>query len=167
MGGINCPPGGGGISDEFMSEYIAELASYSKSLFGASANFYAANVAIEEAVLSNGDVVCAVQLLDSCMRALSDAVSTLGTVASLWSSVRSPEVDFGEQQQMISEARGLVEVACLELQGMDVRDSLQGSLWRDPALTQAFVGALKALSEATEWQATFAQAPAPANLIAR
>lgn len=106
MGGINCGGGGGGnVSLEFSTEYIEQLASYCKSLFDGSAKFFEANVAIEDAVMTGGDLVTAMQLLSSSEDALTSARATLGTVAALWSSVRTPEVDFGEQQKLISDAR--------------------------------------------------------------
>ena len=107
MGGINCGGGGGGggnIAPEFSAEYVEQLASYCKSLFDGSAKFFEANVAIEDAVMTGGDLVAAMQLLSSSEDALTSARATLGTVAALWSSVRTPKVDFGEQQKLISDA---------------------------------------------------------------
>lgn len=116
MGGINCGGGGGGnVSLKFSTEYIEQLASYCKSLFDGSAKFFEANVAIEDAVMTGGDLVTAMQLLSSSEDALTSARATLGTVAALWSSVRTPEVDFGEQQKLISDAVNKVAVARLEL----------------------------------------------------
>ena len=90
MGGINCGGGGGGnVSLEFSTEYIEQLASYCKSLFDGSAKFFEANVAIEDAVMTGGDLVTAMQLLSSSEDALTSARATLGTVAALWSSVRT------------------------------------------------------------------------------
>ena len=94
------------------------------------------------------------------------ARATLGTVAALWSSVRTPEVDFGEQQKLVADAVVKVAVARLELQTLAISGSLQQSLWRDPALTSSFVTALESLSQTTQWQAKFAQVFAPANLVA-
>lgn len=105
------------------------------------------------------------QLLSSSEDALTSARATLGTVAALWSSVRTPEVDFGEQQKLISDAVSKVVVARLELQTLAVSGSLQQSLWQDPALTSNFVAALKSLSRTTSWQGEFAQVFAPANLV--
>ena len=80
MGGINCGGGGGGnVSLEFSTEYIEQLASYCKSLFDGSAKFFEANVAIEDAVMTGGDLVTAMQLLSSSEDALTSA----------WSSRRS------------------------------------------------------------------------------
>lgn len=166
MGGINCGGGGGGkVSLEFSAEYIEQLASYCKSLFDGSAKFFEANVAIEDAVMTGGDLVAAMQLLSSSEDALTSARATLGTVAALWSSVRTPEVDFGEQQKLISDAVNKVAVARLELQTLAVSGSLQQSLWQDPALTSNFVAALESLSRTTSWQGEFAQVFAPANLV--
>lgn len=166
MGGINCGGGGGGnVSLEFSTEYIEQLASYCKSLFDGSAKFFEANVAIEDAVMTGGDLVTAMQLLSSSEDALTSARATLGTVAALWSSVRTPEVDFGEQQKLISDAVNKVAVARLELQALAVSGSLQQSLWQDPALTSNFVAALESLSRTTSWQSEFAQVFAPANLV--
>ena len=82
MGGINCGGGGGGkVSLEFSAEYIEQLASYCKSLFDGSAKFFEANVAIEDAVMTGGDLVAAMQLLSSSEDALTSARATLGTVA--------------------------------------------------------------------------------------
>lgn len=103
MGGINCGGGGGNVSPGFSAEYIEQLASYCKSLFDGFAKFLEANVAIEDAVMTGGDLVAAVQLLSSSEDALTSARATLGTVAALWSSVRTPEVDFGEQQKLIMQ----------------------------------------------------------------
>ena len=90
MGGINCGGGGGGnVSLEFSTEYIEQLASYCKSLFDGSAKFFEANVAIEDAVMTGGDLVTVMQLLSSSEDALTSARATLGTVAALWSSVRT------------------------------------------------------------------------------
>lgn len=61
MGGINCGGGGGNVSPEFSAEYIEQLASYCKSLFDGSAKFLEANVAIEDAVMTGGDLVAAEQ----------------------------------------------------------------------------------------------------------
>lgn len=169
MGGINCGGGGGGggnIAPEFSAEYVEQLASYCKSLFDGSAKFFEANVAIEDAVLTGSDMTVAVQLLSDSEGALMSARATLGTVAALWSSVRTPEVDFGEQQKLIAEAAAKVAVARLELQTLAISGSLQQSLWRDPALTSNFVAALESLSQTTRWQAKFAQVFAPANLVA-
>ena len=166
MGGINCGGGGGGkVILEFSAEYIEQLASYCKSLFDGSAKFFEANVAIEDAVMTGGDLVAAMQLLSSSEDALTSARATLGTVAALWSSVRTPEVDFGEQQKLISDAVNKVAVARLELQTLAVSGSLQQSLWQDPALTSNFVAALESLSRTTSWQGEFAQVFAPANLV--
>jgi len=72
MGGINCGGGGGGnVSLEFSTEYIEQLASYCKSLFDGSAKFFEANVAIEDAVMTGGDLVTAMQLLSSSEDALT------------------------------------------------------------------------------------------------
>ena len=69
MGGINCGGGGGGnVSLEFSTEYIEQLASYCKSLFDGSAKFFEANVAIEDAVMTGGDLVTAMQLLSSSVK---------------------------------------------------------------------------------------------------
>jgi hypothetical protein len=165
MGGINCG-GGGNIAPEFSAEYVEQLASYCKSLFDGSAKFFEANVAIEDAVLTGSDMTVAAQLLTDSEGALMSARATLGTVAALWSSVRTPEVDFGEQQKLIAEAAAKVAVARLELQTLAISGSLQQSLWRDPALTSNFVAALESLSQTTRWQAKFAQVFAPANLVA-
>ena len=70
------------------------------------------------------------QLLSSSEDALTSARATLGTVAALWSSVRTPEVDFGEQQKLISDAVNKVAVVRLELQTLAVSGSLQQSLWQ-------------------------------------
>lgn len=72
MGGINCG-GGGNVSLEFSAEYIEQLASYCKSLFDGSAKFFEANVAIEDAVMTGGDLVAAMQLLSSSEDALTSA----------------------------------------------------------------------------------------------
>ena len=62
MGGINCPPPSGvRLGDEFVTEYVEQLASYCKSLFDGSAKFFKANVAIEDAVLTGSDLTVAVQ----------------------------------------------------------------------------------------------------------
>ena len=164
MGGINCGGGGGGgggnVSPEFSAEYIEQLASYCKSLFDGSAKFFKANVAIEDAVMTSGDLVAAMQLLSSSEDALTSARATLGTVAALWSSIRTPEVDFGEQQKLISDAVNKVAVARLELQTLAVSGSLQQSV-----LTSNFVAALESLTQTTSWQGQFAQVFAPANLV--
>lgn len=170
MGGINCGGGGGGgggnVSPEFSAEYIEQLASYCKSLFDGAAKFFEANVAIEDAVMTGGDLAAAMQLLSGSEEALTSARATLGTVAALWSSIRTPEVDFGEQQKLIAEAASKVAVARLELQMIGAGGSLQQSLWQDPALTSNFVAALESLSQTTSWQGKFAQVFAPANLVA-
>ena len=167
MGGVNCPPPSGvRLGDEFVIEYVEQLTSYCKLLFDGSAKFFKANVAIEDAVLTGSDLTVAVQLLSDSEDALIGARATLGTVAALWSSVRTPEVDFGEQQQLIAEAAAKVAVARLELQTLAISGSLQQSLWRDPALTSNFVTTLESLSQTTRWQAKFAQVFAPANLVA-
>lgn len=169
MGGINCGGGGDGviaITSEFSAEYIEQLACYCKSLFDGSAKFFDANVAIEEAVMTDGNIVGAVQLLSDSEVALTSAKATLGTVAALWSSVRASEVDFGDQQKLITEATAKVAAARLELQALVVTSSLQQSLWRDSAVTSNFVAALESLSQTTKWQAMFAQVFAPANLVA-
>ena len=168
MGGINCGGGGGGggiVTPEFSAEYIEQLASYCKSLFGGSAKFFEANVAIEDAVMTGGDLVAAAQLLSDSEGALLSARATLGTVAALWSSVCTPEVDFGEQQKLLTDAASKVAVARLELQTLAISGSLQQSLWQDPVLTSNFVTALENLSQTTQWQAKFAQVFAPANLV--
>ena len=167
MGGINCPPPSGvKLDKKFAIEYAEQLASYCKSLFDGSAKFFEANIAIEDAVLTGSDLAVAVQLLSDSESALMSAQATLGTVAALWSSVRTPEVDFGGQQKLIAEAAAKVEVARLDLQALAISGSLQQSLWRDPALTSNFVAALESLSQTTQWQAKFAQVFTPANLVA-
>lgn len=168
MGGINCGGGNGGgsITPELSAEYIEQLACYCKSLFGGSAKFFEANVAIEEAVMTGGDLVAAVQLLSDCEATLTSARASLGTVAALWSSVHAPEVDFGEQQKLITKAINKVAVARLELQALAISGSLQQSLWRDPALTSNFVEALDGLCQTTQWQARFALVFTPASLLA-
>lgn len=80
MGGINCG-GGGNVSPEFSAEYIEQLASYCKSLFDGSAKLFEANVAIEDAVMTGGGLVAAMQLLSSSEDALTSARATLNTVA--------------------------------------------------------------------------------------
>lgn len=166
MGGINCPPFMRAENHaEVQAAYIEQLASYCKSLFDGSAKFFEANAAIEDAVMTGDDLTVATQLLSDSESALTSARTTLGTVAALWSSACTPKVDFGEQQKLIAEAANKVAVARLEVQALAVSGSLQQSLWQDPALTDNFVAALDSLNQTTKWQAEFALAFAPANLV--
>lgn len=168
MGGINCPPRQNGAmgGNEIVDRYVKGLARYCEFLFDGSAKFFDANVAIETSVNTGDDLATAIQLLGMCEDALSQARSQLGDVAAVWSSVRAPEVDFGEQQKLITGAMAKVAVARLELQALAISGSLQQSLWQDPALTSAFVAAMESLGQTTRWQAKFAQAFATANLVA-
>ncbi len=167
MGGINCPPPNGALGrNEIVDRYVKGLAKYCGFLFDGSAKFFEANVAIETAVYMGDDLATAIQALGMSEDALSQARAQLGNVAALWSSVRAPEVDFGEQQKLITEAVAKVAVARLELQALAISGSLQQSLWHDPAVTSTFVAAMEYLGKTTRWQAQFAQAFAPANLVA-
>lgn len=167
MGGINCAGGNGGASAsaQFLEEYTKQLASYCRALFDGSAKFFDANIAIEDSIISDGALSEAIQFLGASEKALSEAKNRIGTVATLWSYISEPIVDFSEQQKLIAEAADKVSVARMDLQALVVGDSLQQSLWRDPALTSNFVAALDSLIKTTVWQAKFAQMFAPANLM--
>lgn len=102
MGGINCGGGGGNVSPEFSAEYIEQLASYCKSLFDGSAKFFEANVAIEDAVMTGGDLVAAMQLLSSSEDAL-----TSNFVAALESLSRTTSWQ-GEFAQVFAPANLVV-----------------------------------------------------------
>ena len=94
MGGINCGGGGGGnVSLEFSTEYIEQLASYCKSLFDGSAKFFEANVAIEDAVMTGGDLVTAMQLLSSSEDALTSASARSRRSGRLFVRLRSISVN--------------------------------------------------------------------------
>lgn len=162
MGGINCPPHDGGDDVAIQMAYAEKLAIYSRLLFSGAAKFFEANVAIEEAVIQDGGLDGAIQLLSECESDLLDARDQLGGFAALWASISRSDVDFGRQMVQLTEAADQVAVARMELQALVVGGSLQQMIWRDPAVTRSFVTALSSLSRATQWQGNFATACAPA-----
>lgn len=169
MGGINCNNPRYDVEDidpRLVTHYTEQLAVYCRELFKGSAKFFEANVAIEDAVIRDTDLLAAIQFLDESQAALEAAQVQFGSVAAVWSSVRAPEIDFGEQQKLISTAIDKIAVARMELQALIVSGSLQQSLWRDETLTNNFVDALNSLTATTQWQGQFAQAFAVATLTA-
>lgn len=97
MGGINCPPpfkeGEREVSKELLAAYTDGLARYCHALFSGSANFFAANTAIEEAVLSGtGKVSDAIEKLEASENMLGEAMTNLGSVASMWAMISDKSV---------------------------------------------------------------------------
>ena len=137
MGGINCPPfkeGEREVSKELLAAYTDGLARYCHALFSGSANFFAANMAIEEAVLSGGTgkVSDAIEKLETSESMLGEAMTNLGSVASMWAMVSDKSVSFKDQQKLLVVATNRVQIAKMELMAMTIEESsLQQSLWRN------------------------------------
>lgn len=162
MGGINCPPfkeGEREVSKELLAAYTDGLARYCHALFSGSANFFAANTAIEEAVLSGtGKVSDAIEKLEASESMLGEAMTNLGSVASMWAMISDKSIAFGNQQRLLVAAVSKVQIAKMELMAMAIEESsLQKSLWRNSELTESFAKALLAINMATAWQSRFAR----------
>lgn len=158
MGGINCPsPKIAKCSPSIYANYVQRLANYSRDLFNGSANFFAANAAVEEAVLGDKNLQNAIQLLSDSENALLSARDELGSVAALLDVVGETRTDFGEQQKLITSAMVGVSTVRLDLQMLSNTEPLQQALWNDSAITNNFVIALNSLNDAMRWQATFAK----------
>ena len=171
MGGINCPPpfkeGEREVSKELLAAYTDGLARYCHALFSGSANFFAANTAIEEAVLSGtGKVSDAVEKLEASENMLGEAMTNLGSVASMWAMISDKSVSFKDQQELLVIATNRVQIAKMELMAMSVKGSLQQSLWRNSALTESFTKALLAINATTAWQSGFARTFASVGITA-
>lgn len=164
MGGINCPPPfregeREEISKELLATYTDRLARYCHALFSGSASFFAANVAIEKAVLSGtGKVSDAIEKLEASENMLGEAMTNLGSVASMWAMISDKSIAFGNQQRLLVAAVSKVQIAKMELMAMTIEESsLQQSLWRNSELTESFAKALLAINMATAWQSRFAR----------
>jgi len=171
MGGINCPPpfkeGEREVSKELLAAYTDGLARYCHALFSGSASFFAANVAIEEAVLSGtGKVSDAIEKLEASENMLGEAMTNLGSVASMWAMISDKSVSFKDQQELLVIATNRVQIAKMELMAMSVKGSLQQSLWRNSALTESFTKALLAINATTAWQSGFARTFASVGITA-
>ncbi len=171
MGGINCPPfkeGEREVSKELLAAYTDGLARYCHALFSGSANFFAANTAIEEAVLSGtGKVSDAIEKLEASESSmLGEAMTNLGSVASMWAMVSDKSVSFKDQQELLVIATNRVQIAKMELMAMSVKGSLQQSLWRNSALTESFTRTLLAINATTAWQSGFARTFASVGITA-
>ena len=165
MGGINCPPfkeGEREVSKELLAAYTDGLARYCHALFSGSASFFAANVAIEKAVLSGTGKVSkvsdAIEKLEASENMLGEAMTNLGSVASMWAMISDKSIAFGNQQRLLVAAVSKVQIAKMELMAMAIEESsLQKSLWRNSELTESFAKALLAINMATAWQSRFAR----------
>lgn len=171
MGGINCPPpfkeGEREVSKELLAAYTDGLARYCHSLFSGSASFFAANVAIEKAVLSGtGKVSDVIEKLEASENMLGEAMTNLGSVASMWAMISDKSVSFKDQQELLVIATNRVQIAKMELMAMSVKGSLQQSLWRNSALTESFTKALLAINATTAWQSGFARTFASVGITA-
>jgi hypothetical protein cdivTM_27693 len=171
MGGINCPPFREGereeISKELLATYTDRLARYCHALFSGSASFFAANVAIEKAVLSGtGKVSDAIEKLEASENMLGEAMTNLGSVASMWAMISDKSIAFGNQQRLLVAAVSKVQIAKMELMAMSVKGSLQQSLWRNSALTESFTRTLLAINATTAWQSGFARTFASVSITA-
>ena len=128
MGGINCPPFREGereeISKELLATYTDRLARYCHALFSGSASFFAANVAIEKAVLSGtGKVSDAIERLEASENMLGEAMTNLGSVASMWAMISDKSTAFGNQQRLLVAAVSKVQIAKMELMAMTIEES--------------------------------------------
>lgn len=172
MGGINCPPpfkeGEREVSKELLAAYTDGLARYCHALFSGSANFFAANTAIEEAVLSGtGKVSDAIEKLEASESMLGEAMTNLGSVASMWAMISDKSIAFGNQQRLLIAAVSKVQIAKMELMAMAIEESsLQQSLWRNSELTESFAKALLAINATTAWQSGFARTFASVGITA-
>ena len=175
MGGINCPPTfregeREEISKELLATYTDRLARYCHALFSGSASFFAANVAIEKAVLSGTGKVSkvsdAIEKLEASENMLGEAMTNLGSVASMWAMISDKSISFKDQQELLVIATNRVQIAKMELMAMSVKGSLQQSLWRNSALTESFTKALLAINATTAWQSGFARTFASVGITA-
>lgn len=158
MGGINCPPAlPAEQSAEMARAYVNSLAQYCDSLFSGTASFFAANAKIEQAVLTDGSLSEAIELLQNSENALRKAQSQIGAVSSLYEQMASGEhVDFMSQLEALDATTHLITTARMELELMPVGLSVQEALWARPELTENFIAAMNSVNAVTSWQANFA-----------
>ena len=172
VGGINCnnppppppsPPNGSIVPDGMRDQYINKLAAYCESLFDGTSQFYAANAAIERAVMHRDGLDAAIEQLCGARDAFKTADSQVGTVASLSSMLAYDAVDCSSQSVNLGEAVGSINDAVLELEMLPTDGELQGAIWDRPVVTEALVSAVAAIHRALEWQCHFSQATALAT----
>ena len=103
-----------------------------------------------------GKVSDAIEKLEASESMLGEAMTNLGSVASMWAMISDKSIAFGNQQRLLVAAVSKVQIAKMELMAMAIEESsLQKSLWRNSELTESFAKALLAINMATAWQSRF------------
>jgi len=137
--------------------YITKLASYCRDMFTGTELYFGAHAKIEMAVLSDGSLDEAIELLKRSEKSLEDAKSLIGSVASLHEQLGGSEtVDFGVQFDNLVLAAKAVGTAQMELGLLGESGTVQDKLWDQPTLTDNFVIATEAIMAAMAWQSSFA-----------
>lgn len=167
MGGKNCPPPP--FTDRPLpgvrEAYVTSLAQFCQDMFAGTETYFGAHAKIEMAVLTEGDLAAAIELLKRSQDYFEDAMSKIGSVASLYEQLGGTDVDFGAQFDNLVVVAKMVGTAKMELGIIgEGSGSLQDKLWEQPALTDNFATATGAIMAAMAWQSSFATRRVPATV---